>query len=57
MIYGYARVSTKSQAREGNSLTDQKNKLIEHGVAPENIYVDSFTGKTTQTRSGPDWVR
>ena len=44
MKYGYARVSTKGQARDGNSLTDQTNLLIEAGVAPENIYSDSFTG-------------
>lgn len=44
MIYGYARVSTKGQAKDGNSLTDQKNKLMEQGVLAENIYVDSFTG-------------
>ena len=44
MLYGYARVSTKGQATGGNSLTDQTNKLIEQGVARENIYTDSFTG-------------
>ena len=27
MIYGYARVSTKGQAHDGNSLTDQRAKL------------------------------
>ena len=44
MIYGYARVSTKGQAKDGNSLTDQKKKLMESGVPAEKIFVDSFTG-------------
>lgn len=44
MLYGYARVSTKGQAKDGNSLTDQKHKLIEQGVPEANIFVDSFTG-------------
>ncbi|MDD6715727.1 MAG: recombinase family protein [Firmicutes bacterium] len=42
MIYGYARVSTKGQARDGNSLSDQKEKLKAAGA--EKIFVDSFTG-------------
>lgn len=42
MIYGYARVSTKGQARDGNSLSEQKNKLKEAGA--DTIYTDSFTG-------------
>ena len=42
MIYGYARVSTVGQAKEGNSLEDQKAKLMEAGAT--KVYVDSFTG-------------
>lgn len=42
MIYGYARVSTKGQARNGNSLQDQKEQLIENGAT--KIFVDSCTG-------------
>ncbi|MDD6689246.1 MAG: recombinase family protein [Clostridium sp.] len=42
MIYGYARVSTKGQARDGNSLEAQETKLRENGA--EVIYADSFTG-------------
>ena len=42
MIYGYARVSTVGQARDGNSLDDQRAKLIDAGAT--EIYVDSFTG-------------
>ena len=42
MIYGYARVSTVGQARDGNSLEDQRTKLTEAGAT--EIYVDSFTG-------------
>ena len=42
MIYGYARVSTVGQARDGNSLEDQRAKLVEAGAT--KVYVDSFTG-------------
>ncbi len=45
MIYGYARVSTKSQAKDGNSLEGQKEALIAAGAT--EIYVDAFTGVTT----------
>lgn len=43
MIYGYARVSTKGQAREGNSLEYQEEMLRQNGA--EKIYKDAFTGK------------
>lgn len=42
MIYGYARVSTKGQAKEGNSLEAQVEAL--KGAGAEKIYTDSFTG-------------
>jgi DNA invertase Pin-like site-specific DNA recombinase len=42
MVYGYARVSTKGQAKDGNSLEVQEKILREHGA--EKIYTDSFTG-------------
>lgn len=42
MIYGYARVSTRSQAREGNSLDAQEDALREAGAAV--IYKDTYTG-------------
>ena len=42
MIYGYARVSTKGQARDGNSLEAQTTTLREAGA--EKIFCDSFTG-------------
>ena len=42
MIYGYARVSTKGQQRDGNSLEAQVKALQEHGATV--IYKDSFTG-------------
>lgn len=42
MIYGYARVSTRSQAREGNSLDAQEDMLREAGAAV--IYKDTYTG-------------
>ena len=42
MYYGYARVSTVGQAREGNSLESQEAQLREAGA--EKIYADTFTG-------------
>lgn len=43
MKYGYARVSTRTQARDGNSLENQEKVLREAGA--ETIYSDAFTGK------------
>ena len=40
--YGYARVSTKGQARDGNSLESQERSLKEAGA--EKIFTDAFTG-------------
>lgn len=45
MIYGYARVSTKGQAKDGNSLESQIELLKYNGA--EKIYSDSFTGAKT----------
>lgn len=45
MIYGYARVSTKTQAKDGNSLEGQKNALTDAGAT--EIYEDAFTGTIT----------
>lgn len=42
MIYGYARVSTKGQAKDGNSLTQQTKALEDAGA--QQIFCDSFTG-------------
>ena len=42
MIYGYARVSTKGQAKDGNSLEAQERLLTEAGAT--KIFSDSFTG-------------
>lgn len=44
-IYGYARVSTKGQAKDGNSLESQMETLKENGAI--EIYSDSFTGTKT----------
>lgn len=44
-IYGYARVSTKGQAKDGNSLESQIETLKENGAI--EIYSDSFTGTKT----------
>lgn len=45
MIYGYARVSTSGQAKDGNSLEDQKQKLIAAGAT--EIIEEHYTGTTT----------
>jgi DNA invertase Pin-like site-specific DNA recombinase len=42
MIYGYARVSTKGQAKDGNSLDAQQKLLKENGAT--EVYHDAFTG-------------
>lgn len=42
MVYGYARVSTKTQAKDGNSLEAQENALRAAGAA--EVYADAFTG-------------
>ena len=45
MIYGYARVSTKGQAKDGNSLEAQEAELKKAGA--EKIYTDAYTGTQT----------
>lgn len=42
MVYGYCRVSTQMQAKDGNSLHAQEQLLKENGA--EKIYSDAFTG-------------
>ncbi|MCR5797271.1 MAG: recombinase family protein [Eubacterium sp.] len=42
MIYGYARVSTRGQARDGNSLEAQIKQLKDNGA--EKLYIDTYTG-------------
>ena len=46
MIYGYARVSTKGQAKDGNSLEAQVKALKDAGAT--EIYIDAFTGTKTE---------
>lgn len=46
MIYGYARVSTRGQAKDGNSLEAQENALRSAGAT--EIYTDAFTGTKAQ---------
>lgn len=46
MIYGYARVSTKNQAKDGNSLEAQEKALRAAGAS--KIYADAFTGTKTE---------
>ena len=49
MIYGYARISSRSQ-EDGNGLEVQRRKLVEAGA--ERVFEDVFTG-TTMNR--PAW--
>ena len=46
MVYGYARVSTAGQLRDGNSLEEQVEALKKYGC--QEIISESFTGKTMQ---------
>ncbi len=43
-IYGYARVSTKGQARDGNSLEAQTRELLAAGA--NEVISDAYTGST-----------
>ena len=45
MVYGYARVSTKNQAKDGNSLEAQDAALRASGA--EIVYKEAFTGTIT----------
>ena len=42
VIYGYARVSTKGQARDGNSLEAQTKELLSNGAS--EVISDAYTG-------------
>lgn len=46
MIYGYARVSTSTQGRDGNSLEDQVAALEKYGC--QKIIEEAFSGKTME---------
>lgn len=55
MIYGYARVSSKGQLRDGNGLEEQTQKLQESGC--EEIVVEQFTGTTTDRPYFSDLIK
>lgn len=46
MIWGYARVSTLSQGRDGNSLEEQVSALTSYGC--QEIVQEAFSGKTME---------
>ena len=46
MIYGYARVSTATQGRDGNSVEEQVEALNKYGCS--EIITEAFTGKTME---------
>lgn len=46
MIYGYARVSSKGQATNGNSLKDQERQLLAEGCT--EVIKEQYTGTTME---------
>lgn len=46
MIYGYCRVSTKGQAKDGNSLQAQEQEILSR-YNDAQIYKEAYTGTTT----------
>jgi len=42
MVYGYARVSTAGQAKDGNSLEQQE--MVLRGAGAAEVFSDNFTG-------------
>ncbi len=52
MIYGYARVSTVGQKRDGNSLEEQTAALERYGC--QEIVTEAYSGKTI-ARQNPDY--
>ena len=52
MIFGYARVSTATQGRDGNSLEEQVAALTAYGC--QEIVQEAFTGKTMER---PEFTR
>ena len=52
MIYGYARVSSIGQARDGNSLEAQELALREKGCV--KVFKEAYTGTTTDR---PEFVK
>ena len=46
MIYGYCRVSTKGQAKDGNSLEAQEQEILSR-YSEAHIYKEAYTGTTT----------
>ena len=46
MIYGYCRVSTKGQAKDGNSLDAQEQEILSR-YSDAHIYKEAYTGTTT----------
>ena len=43
MIYGYCRVSTKGQAKDGNSLDAQEQEILSR-YSDAHVYKEAYTG-------------
>ena len=56
-VFGYSRVSTVGQEKDGNSLAAQTRQLKDAGVRVENIFTDVYTGKTTKRPNLDQLVR
>lgn len=54
MIYGYARVSTKGQVTNGNSLEEQEVALREQGC--KEIVIEQYTGTKTDRPKFSDLI-
>ena len=48
MIFGYCRVSTKGQAKDGNSLQAQEQEILSR-YNDAQIYKEAYTGTTTDS--------
>ena len=55
MIYGYARVSTCGQGRDGNSLEEQMKALSAYGC--QEIITEMFSGKTMERPKFQDLLK
>ena len=54
MEFGYARVSTrKSKGRRAQHVDNQVERLVAHGIEPENVFADD--GVSGRKASRPEW--
>ena len=62
-VYGYVRVSTVTQAREGESLETQRRQVVSYADSKglelplENVYVEAGVSGSTEFQSRPEGAR